>query len=383
MLPADQPLMGLRPHDVVLGGIPSYALNRAPLDAALDLLGTFHANLAAPLVQGPVVTLPGAELDPLCVPSLRVTATSTGRAPDTDMAGYQPPLSGGPVPADCPSGSDETHQTSLAAAAATAAHADDNQAQGRLMGRPVRRAARQAAATIVRSQRVLSAAYSSDEEDELEEEEDSGSDTLRQVSAAGSEAAGSVGRAGRAAASANDKRKRHSGGPRGLRAKEYDNLVDPSLPPDQVRRVRRMLSNRESARRARARKEAQVAALEGELAAVRQEQDQLRDDLAQAERCARSMAEERSRLAAEVVALRAQLEAAAEGLSLSRVPSDLQVRDLRAWSLVLHRLCLGAFNLHVLGGQVAKGLFLPAQLLKQARSAHGVGDDLFLDAMGI
>jgi len=48
-------------------------------------------------------------------------------------------------------------------------------------------------------------------------------------------------------------------------SKPYDSLVDPKLPREEVRRLRRTLSNRESARRARKRRSDQISALEAEL----------------------------------------------------------------------------------------------------------------------
>ena len=47
--------------------------------------------------------------------------------------------------------------------------------------------------------------------------------------------------------------------------KSYDALIDPSLPPEEIRRLRRMLSNRESARRSRRRRQTQLSTLEVEL----------------------------------------------------------------------------------------------------------------------
>lgn len=48
--------------------------------------------------------------------------------------------------------------------------------------------------------------------------------------------------------------------------KTYDSLVDPKLPREEIRRLRRTLSNRESARRARKRRNDQITALQSELA---------------------------------------------------------------------------------------------------------------------
>jgi hypothetical protein len=54
------------------------------------------------------------------------------------------------------------------------------------------------------------------------------------------------------------------------RPKAYDALIDPKLPPTEIRRLRRILSNRESARRCRAKRAQQVDVLEAELNQMKQ-----------------------------------------------------------------------------------------------------------------
>lgn len=51
--------------------------------------------------------------------------------------------------------------------------------------------------------------------------------------------------------------------------RSYDSLIDPSLPPEEVRRLRRQLSNRESARRSRRRRETELSSLEVQLEQMR------------------------------------------------------------------------------------------------------------------
>lgn len=48
-------------------------------------------------------------------------------------------------------------------------------------------------------------------------------------------------------------------------SKPYDDLIDPNLPADQIRKLRRLLSNRQSARKARLRRQEQVQELESAL----------------------------------------------------------------------------------------------------------------------
>ena len=51
--------------------------------------------------------------------------------------------------------------------------------------------------------------------------------------------------------------------------RSYDDLIDPSLPPEEIRRLRRQLSNRESARRSRRRRQTQLSSLEVQLEQLR------------------------------------------------------------------------------------------------------------------
>ena len=46
-------------------------------------------------------------------------------------------------------------------------------------------------------------------------------------------------------------------------------MQDPNLPAEEIRRLRRMLSNRESARRSRRRRQTQMSSLEQELEQLR------------------------------------------------------------------------------------------------------------------
>lgn len=69
--------------------------------------------------------------------------------------------------------------------------------------------------------------------------------------------------AAHAAASGGRAPAKRGGRPR--EKKSYDALIDPGLPIEEVRRLRRMLSNRESARRSRRRRQTQLSGLEEEL----------------------------------------------------------------------------------------------------------------------
>lgn len=73
-----------------------------------------------------------------------------------------------------------------------------------------------------------------------------------------------AGTAPAAAASSGDRAPGKRGG-RPRERKSYDDQIDPGLPIDEVRRLRRMLSNRESARRSRRRRQTQLSTLEEEL----------------------------------------------------------------------------------------------------------------------
>jgi hypothetical protein len=85
-----------------------------------------------------------------------------------------------------------------------------------------------------------------------------------------------------------------------LQRKSYDAEVDPTLPPEEVRRIRRILSNRESARRSRKRKATQISTLEDELMEVRMAATELENELIEALTNARAFEMERSQLMAEV-----------------------------------------------------------------------------------
>uniref|UniRef100_A0A1D2A6I0 BZIP domain-containing protein n=1 Tax=Auxenochlorella protothecoides TaxID=3075 RepID=A0A1D2A6I0_AUXPR len=97
---------------------------------------------------------------------------------------------------------------------------------------------------------------------------------------------------------------RPSGRPR--QKKEYDALIDPDLPPEQVRRMRRMLSNRESARRSRRRRQTQVSGLEEELDGVRAQVARLSAELERSNSIAQHAMMERAKAVSELEAMRAQ-----------------------------------------------------------------------------
>lgn len=97
---------------------------------------------------------------------------------------------------------------------------------------------------------------------------------------------------------------RPSGRPR--QKKDYDHMIDPSLPPDQIRRLRRMLSNRESARRSRRRRQTQVSGLETELEEVRRQVARLSAELERSNSIAQHALMERSKAVTELEMLRSQ-----------------------------------------------------------------------------
>ena len=96
---------------------------------------------------------------------------------------------------------------------------------------------------------------------------------------------------------------------RSLQQKPYDGLVDPDLPPQEVRRLRRILSNRESARRSRKRKASQVSALEDELAEAKAVAGDLESELVHALKTVHSLETQRGQLLNEVERLRRRLAA--------------------------------------------------------------------------
>jgi hypothetical protein len=96
---------------------------------------------------------------------------------------------------------------------------------------------------------------------------------------------------------------------RPLKRKPYDSLVDPTLPPEEIRRIRRILSNRESARRSRKRKATQIAALEDELMEVRMAATELETELIEALTHARAAEKDKLKLLAEVDVLRKKVTA--------------------------------------------------------------------------
>lgn len=76
---------------------------------------------------------------------------------------------------------------------------------------------------------------------------------------------------------------------RTLQRKTYDAMIDPDLPPDEIRKLRRVLSNRESARRSRKRKALQISTLEEELQEAHAVIAQLREELGELRRAAAVM----------------------------------------------------------------------------------------------
>jgi hypothetical protein len=294
-----RPLVSLHPGDMCS------AHAHHSLVAALDLLGTLHGGGGLAALEA-VDAAVGR-----CFDAPQAAAHSLGHGNGGSGIGMGTPA--GIAPTDGPTGSDDTQQDA-------AWQQQNRPGHG---GRPVRRAARQAAASLTRSQRTAYAAPSSGDDGGSSDSEGGGGVQRHGSSAPDSPGERAAGRAPPAPQQGGKKRRGATAG-RPLQRKAYDALVDPQLPPDEVRRVRRMLSNRESARRARQRREQQVSVLEGELAAAHGEADALRRELAAAGAAAAAAAADRDRLAAELAAARAEADAAAR-LAMSRSPSDLQV----------------------------------------------------------
>lgn len=95
--------------------------------------------------------------------------------------------------------------------------------------------------------------------------------------------------------------------------KSYDDLIDPNLPPEEIRRMRRMLSNRESARRSRRRRQTQMSTLEQELEQLRMEREDLSSRLTQASSAMQAMAAEKAAMLAEIERLRMQVSQVSTG----------------------------------------------------------------------
>jgi bZIP transcription factor len=195
------------------------------------------------------------------------------------------------------------------------------QQQQQNSGRPQRQTAKRALELIGGSthQSVADEEEEHDDEDELSDTEDasdagamsygkrmhlssSGAQSFQRTTSYASDSLGVGGGGG-----SRQGNKKQSGRP--LQRKSYDALVDPTLPPEEVRRIRRILSNRESARRSRKRKATQISALEDELMEVRMAATQLENELIEALTAARGLEMDRSQLVAEVDLLRKKVKA--------------------------------------------------------------------------
>jgi len=172
--------------------------------------------------------------------------------------------------------------------------------------RPTRRAAVRAAATFTSSRGGDGGANTSDAGSDGESDAEMcgvGGSSGNSTDSEGEDGAAHGGGGSSAAQSHRPKHGRKKRGSHTLQRKPYDTLIDPSLPADEVRRLRRVLSNRESARRSRKRKAAQIITLEDELLEARAHSAKLEDDLEEAKHSVQVLDAERQRLAAEVARL--------------------------------------------------------------------------------
>jgi hypothetical protein len=288
------------------------------LDAALRMLEQ-PVSLLMPITTVPPLPLSSELLQgPIPLASLQADELlGTGFAPVSDWDRGQGPgnTSTGD---DQQTGSEDTHQDILRGGnnnngtaarpaqmiASTALHPPQKQHQQQTSGRPPRQTAIRALEKIGGSTHQSVA----EEEDDLSDSEDvsdayrgkrvhrssSGAQSFQRATGSYATLDSLGGSAGAAAGGS----KKQTGRP--LQRKSYDALVDPTLPPEEVRRIRRILSNRESARRSRKRKATQMSALEDELMEVRLAATELENELIEALTTARGLEIERSKLAAEV-----------------------------------------------------------------------------------
>ena len=90
-------------------------------------------------------------------------------------------------------------------------------------------------------------------------------------------------------------------------SKPYDDMIDPNLPADQIRKLRRLLSNRQSARKARLRRQEQIQELETALEESSKVIARLEMDLAEAHANRIRVGEENMNLRNEVERLQTVL----------------------------------------------------------------------------
>lgn len=96
----------------------------------------------------------------------------------------------------------------------------------------------------------------------------------------------------------------------GQHVHSWEAHLDPTLPPGEMKKMRRMLSNRESARRSRRRKQAHIAGLEDQVAALQADKQRLARESTQMARALREAVQARKQAQAEVAAARAALQQA-------------------------------------------------------------------------
>lgn len=115
--------------------------------------------------------------------------------------------------------------------------------------------------------------------------------------------------------------------------KAYDALIDPRLPPAEIRRLRRIMSNRESARRCRARRAAQMDALEGEMNTLKQEKRDVEQRLMQLEAQMQSVLADNQRLQQENSKLLLELQTS--GTSSALEVAELQTMNNAGFDAVV------------------------------------------------
>jgi len=272
-----------------------------------------HGAILYPLnsLHDPVHPLIGRPLNEACN-SLELGETFSYAEPETEPNQPRFVRARSPViPAQYQASSDATHQTARLASASREPEPSDQRRPQRLTRRSAQLAAVRLDSSSVAphlsggiSDPVDKDAYVGSEDSKTDDDEPRACDSgLTQRGSAGlreglkpSDAPKVTGR---------KKKRGPCGRPR--QSKPYDAYVDPNLPANEIRRIRRVLSNRESARRSRKRKACQISGLEGELQEERAYSSKLEAELSAMKRVIEHLEKKRTELDAEVTELRCML----------------------------------------------------------------------------